>query len=148
MAWACASRDAGVASMVAAAPPSKLLLTTFWMVGISRLPVIAARHDASSAFQFVTIVASAFQLYQTGLASAMALPFCCTEVRALPSHGGIHAAMRYANDAGAIVSKSKNAKRVLDGFTFGSPAVWLFARPETLRPPVAEGLPLSLCEIK
>src|SRR4051812_4695577 len=94
MAEACASRDAAEDSIVAAAPPSKLLFTTFWMVGTSSVPVIAARQAVLSEPQFATIVALAFQLYQTGFDSPMALPFCCTEVRALPSHGGIQAETR------------------------------------------------------
>src|SRR5436305_5711697 len=91
---ACASRDAAVASIVAAALPSKLLFTTFWIVGTSCEPVIAARQAFSSEIQLRTIEPSEFQLNQTGLASPMALPFCWAEVRALASHGGIQAEMR------------------------------------------------------
>src|SRR4051794_33914893 len=93
---ACASRDAALASIVAAALPSKLLFTTFWMVGISCVPLIAARHAAASAFQFFAIVPSAFQLYQTGFDSLTAFALNWIEVSALPSHGGIQAAMRAA----------------------------------------------------
>src|SRR2546423_14495849 len=83
---ACASREGAVDSMAATALASKLWLTTFWMVGTRRLPVIAARQVLFSAFQFFTIEASAFQLYQTGFDSPMALPLVCVEVSALPSH--------------------------------------------------------------
>src|SRR5436309_3572396 len=98
IASACASRDAGVASIVAAAVPSNALLTTFWIVGTRRVPVIAARHVAFSAFQFLAIVPSAFQLYQTGFASLTALAFSWIDVSAFASHGGIHAATRAAAD--------------------------------------------------
>src|SRR5438128_1644520 len=72
------------------------------MVGTSWLPVIAARQLAASAFQFLAMEPSAFQLYQTGLDSPMAPPFICTDVSALPSHGGIHAAMRSPLSPNAI----------------------------------------------
>src|SRR5438270_3567559 len=112
------------------------------MVGISALPVIAARQVLFSAFQFFAIVPSAFQLYQTGFDSLTAPAFIWIDVSAFWSHGGIHAVMRYANACVASVS----AKRVATAgrrirFTFGSPAVWF--RPEALRPPVAGSLPLS-----
>src|SRR5438128_4557803 len=101
---ACASREAGVASMAAAALPSNVLLITFWIVGTRRVPVIAARHAAFSAFQFLAIVASAFQLYQTGFDSLTALAFSWIDVSAFASHGGIQAAMRAADDCAAINS--------------------------------------------
>src|SRR2546423_1642052 len=118
---ACASREVEVDSMVATAFASKLPFTTFWMVGINCVTLIAARQVLFSAFQFFAIVPSAFQLYQTGFDSASAFAYNCAEVSAAVSHGGIQAAMRYANDAGAIASGRKNArKKILDVFTFGS----------------------------
>src|SRR5207244_3817575 len=103
-AWACASREAGVASIVAAAPPSNALLTTFWMVGSNCVPVIAARHVGLSAFQFLAIVPSAFQLYQTGFDSLTAFAFIWIDVSAFASHGGIQAAMRAAEECAATSS--------------------------------------------
>src|SRR5438067_1528647 len=89
------------------------------MVGISALPVIAARQ----------VLPSAFQLYQTGFDSLTAPAFIWIDVSAFWSHGGIHAVMRYANACVAIVS----AKRVATAgrrirFTFGSPAVCVQTR--------------------
>src|SRR5436190_15555713 len=104
IASACASREAGVASIVAAALPSNALLTTFWIVGTRRVPVIAARHVAFSAFQFLAIVPSAFQLYQTGFDSLTALAFSWIDVSAFASHGGIQAATRAADDCVATSS--------------------------------------------
>src|SRR5437763_3122945 len=101
---ACTSREAGAASSVAAALPSNALLITFWIVGTSRVPVIAARHDAFSAFQFLAIVPSAFQLYQTGFDSLTALALSWIDVSAFASHGGIQAAMRAADDCAATNS--------------------------------------------
>src|SRR5437764_2336238 len=102
---ACASREADVASIVAAAPPSNDLLTTFCTVGINCVAVIAARHEAASAFQFLAIVPSAFQLYQTGLDSLTAFAFIWIDVSAFASHGGIQAAIRQANAAGATATR-------------------------------------------
>ena len=122
---ACASRDAGVASIVSTALALKLLLTTFWIVGTIAAPVIAARHVWFSAFQFFAMVPSAFQLYQTGFASLTAPPFICIDVRALPSHGGIQAEMRYeAKDCAATSSKNAAAtagRRIRTNAPFGDP---------------------------
>src|ERR1044071_8052260 len=89
---ACASRVGAEASMVCTAFASKLLLTTFWIVGMSALPVMAARQVSFSAFQFFAIEPSAIQLYQTGFDSSTLCNWI--EARALWSHGGIHALLR------------------------------------------------------
>src|ERR1051326_1502298 len=148
IAAACASRDAGVASIVSTAEALKLLLTTFWIVGSSALPVIAARHVLFSAFQFLAIVPSAFQLYQTGFDSLTVPPFVWIDVSALWSHGGIHAVMRY--EAKACAAKgSTNAgttagRGIRTNAPFGDPRRIHVRepgrrrfRPEALRPPVA-----------
>ena len=93
-AWACASRAEARASIDATAVASKLPCTTFWMVGTSCVCVMAARHAGLSEFQFLTIEPSAFQLNQTGLDSPTTFAFIWMDVSALPSHGGIQAAMR------------------------------------------------------
>src|SRR4051812_11772144 len=90
-----ASREAEVARTVAATVPSKLSLTRFWIVGMSRVPVIAARQVAFSAFQFFRMVPSAFQLYQTGFDSVSAPAFSWIDVSALAFHGGIQAVSLY-----------------------------------------------------
>src|SRR3954453_6165990 len=86
-----ASREADVASTVAAAEPSKLSLTRFWIVGMRSVPVMAARQVAFSAFQFFRIVPSAFQLYQTGFDSVSAPALTWIDFRASAFHGGIQA---------------------------------------------------------
>src|ERR1043165_9307051 len=126
IAAACASRDAGVASIVSTALALKLLLTTFWIVGMICAPVIAARHVWFSAFQFFAIVPSAFQLYQTGLASLTAPPFIWIDVRALPSHGGIQAVMRYEAKDWAATKNTANAattagRQIRTNAPFGDP---------------------------
>src|ERR1043166_7339143 len=128
IASACTSRDAGVDSIVSTALALKLLLTTFWIVGMSCAPVIAARQVWLSAFQFLAIVPSAFQLYQTGFASFTAPPFICIDVRALPSHGGIQAEMRYeAKDCAATSIENTAAtagREIRTNAPFGDPRGW------------------------
>src|ERR1051325_2256517 len=92
IASACASRDGALARTRGPAFASKLLLTTFWIVGTSALPVMAARHVLFSAFQFFAIVPSAFQLYQTGFDSSALCSWI--DVSALWSHGGIQTLTR------------------------------------------------------
>ena len=61
------------------------------MVGMRRVPVIAARHVLFSAFHSLAMLPSAFQLYHTGFDSLSAPTFDCSEVSALAFHGGIQA---------------------------------------------------------
>src|SRR3954453_7025138 len=60
------------------------------------VPVIAARQVAFSAFQFLRIVPSAFQLYQTGFDSVSAPAFNWIDFSASAFHGGIQAVSLYA----------------------------------------------------
>src|SRR5581483_11042932 len=93
---ACVSRPLAVPRSLAISAPSKFPPALFLIVGMTRVPVIAARIVGSSAPELCVIDPSEASVYQPGFDSVIAPAWRCTLVSAFGSQVGIHALIVYA----------------------------------------------------
>src|SRR5579859_7369003 len=90
---ACVSRPFAVLSRFATREPLKFPPALFLIVGMTSVPVIAARIVGSSAPELRPIDPSALTVYQPGFDSVIAPAWRCTLVSAFGSQVGIQALM-------------------------------------------------------
>src|SRR5437588_11806178 len=88
---ACVSRPEAVLTRAATSAPLNEPPALFLIVGITSVPVMAARIVASSAPELRPIEPSAFAVYQPGFDSVIAPAWRCTLLSAFGSHVGIQA---------------------------------------------------------
>src|SRR5437867_138574 len=108
-AWACDSRPEGEPRTLATTAPLNWPPALFLIVGMSSVPVIAARIVGSSAPELRPIEPSLPRLYQPGFDSVIAPAWRCTVVSAFGSHVGIHTLVVYAAVAGNAAPKNSSS---------------------------------------